>query len=29
VDWLGYTESTPSAVSKDGSSFTVTWDEYN
>jgi len=29
VDYLGYTQSTSSALSKDGSSFIVTWVEYN
>jgi hypothetical protein len=29
VDWLSYTEQTPSALSSDGSSFFTTWVEYN
>lgn len=29
VDYLGYTQSTSSALSTDGSSFSVTWVEYN
>jgi hypothetical protein len=29
VDFLGYTQDTPSALSTDGTSFTTTWVEYN
>jgi hypothetical protein len=29
VDFIGFTESTSSALKKDGASFTVTWVEYN
>lgn len=29
IDYLGYTQSTSSALSEDGSSFTVTWVEYD
>jgi hypothetical protein len=29
IDYLGYTQSKSSALSKDGSSFTVTWVEYD
>ena len=29
IDWLNYTEATPSALSSDGTSFTSTWVESN